>query len=95
MANKRFYADLRSKAKRANQRMLRLEREGITSAAYQAAQAKLEVLGRQASGDKGRRFSESGKATYNEMRLQSMILDEFLNAVTSTVSGTKQYYEDV
>lgn len=96
MANKRFYAELRRKAKQANQRMLRLERAGYNSPAYQAAQAKLEILGKTAKGDRGRRFSESGKATYNEMEVLNKILDEFLyEQSTSTVKGAKEYQESI
>lgn len=96
MAERRFYASLRQKAKQANQRMLRLEKEGIKSPAYQAAQAKLEMLGKRSANGRSRRFSETGKATYNEMEMMSKILDDFLNDnKTSTVKGARQYYEDV
>ena len=96
VAETRFYANLRQKAKQANQRMVRLEKEGINSPAYQAAQAKLEMLGKRETSKGGRRFSETGKATYNEMEMLNKFLDEFLNdAKTSTVKGAKQYYEDV
>ena len=96
MANKRFYADLRRMAKAANQRMVRLEKAGINSPAYQAAQAKLEIMGKQTSGDRGRRFSESGKATYNEMEIMKKVLESFLyDDTTSTVSGAIKYQEDV
>ena len=96
MANKRFYEDLRRKAKQANQRMVRLEQGGIQSPAYQAAQAKLEMLGKTTKGSRGRRFSETGKATYNEMQILNRALDDFLSKdVTSTVSGAKRYYEEV
>lgn len=92
---RRLYNDVRLKAKAANQRMLRLEREGIKSPAYLAAQAKLEVLGKKTKGDRGRRFSETGKATYNEMEIMNKILDEFLQAQTSTVASAKRYQEDI
>ena len=94
--NKRFYSELRRKEKAANQRMVRLERAGLKSPAYQAVQAKLEILGKQKAGDRGRRFSESGKATYNEMEMLNKILDDFLSKdVTSTVVGAKTYLDDV
>ena len=96
MANKRFYAELRLMQKAANQRMVRLEQAGIKSPAYLAVQAKLEVLGKRTKGDRGRRFSETGKATYNEMEIQKKILEQFLYGdVTSTVKGAKQYEKDV
>lgn len=95
MANVRFYSDLRLLQKRANQAMVRLEALHIQSPAYQAAQAKLEVLGKQAKGDRGRRFSETGKATYNEYEYQKRILEEFLGMSTRTQAGAKKWVEDV
>lgn len=91
----KYYADLRAKAKRANQRLVRLEQQGKKSPAYLAAQAKLEILGRRAGTDIGRRFSETGKATYNEYQALSKILDEFLTQKTSTVSGFNKYIDKV
>jgi len=94
--NKRFYADLRLKEKAANERMRQLEKAGIQSPAYQSIQAKLEVLGKATKGDRGRRFSETGRATYNEAELLNKILDEFLyNEKTSTIKGAKEYMDDV
>ena len=93
--NKRFYKELRLKQKRANERMRQLELQGIDSPAYRAVQAKLEILGKQRKGARGRRFSETGRATYNEMEVQNKILDEFLGQQTSTLSGAKDYYDDV
>ena len=95
MANVRTYNDLRLLQKRANQAMVRLERLGIKSPAYQAAQAKLEILGKQTKGDRGRRFSETGKATYNEYEMQKKILEEFLGMSTRTQQGAKKWVEDV
>lgn len=92
---KRFYSDLRLKQKAANERMRQLELKGIKSPAYMQVQAQLEILGRRTKGDRGRRFSETGKATYNEMELLNKILDQFLNAKTSTLTGAKQYEKDV
>lgn len=92
---KRTYKNLRLKQKAANERMRQLEKAGINSPAYQALQAKLEILGKQKKGDRGRRFSETGKATYNEMEIQMKILDEFLGQETSTLKGARGYYDDV
>ena len=91
----KFYADLKAKAKRANQRLVRLEKQGKKSPAYLAAQAKLEMLGRRTGKDIGRRFSETGKATYNEYQAISKVLDEFLSQKTSTVGGYNQYIDKV
>lgn len=95
MAYQRMYNDLRLLAKKANQAMVRLERLGIETPAYQAVQAKLEILGKQTKGTRGRRFSETGKATYNEYEAQKKILTEFLNMKTRTQAGAKQWVENV
>lgn len=96
MANVRFYNELRLKEKAANERMRQLEKSGIQSPAYQAVQAKLEILGKSTKGSRGRRFSETGKATYNEMEILDKILNEFLyEQSTSTVKGAKEYMDDV
>lgn len=96
MANVRFYKELRLKEKAANERMRQLEKFDMNSPAYQAVQAKLEILGKQTKGNRGRRFSETGKATYNEMEILNKVLDEFLYGdVTSTVKGAREYWDDV
>lgn len=93
--NRRYYPELRLKQKAANERMRQLEKAGINSPAYQSIQARLEVLGKQTKGARGRRFSETGKATYNEMELLNKILDEFLGMQTSKLAGAKEYERDV
>ena len=94
--NKRLYSDLRLKEKAANERMRQLEKADIKSPAYLNVQAKLEVLGKATKGVRGRRFSETGRATYNEKELLSKILDEFLyNEKTSTLSGAREYERNV
>ena len=96
MANVRLYKELRLKEKAANERMRQLEKAGINSPAYQAVQAKLEVLGKQTKGNRGRRFSETGKATYNEMETLDKILNEFLyESKTSTLKGAREHQRDV
>lgn len=92
---RRFYNELRLKQKAANERMRQLEKAGIKSPAYQAIQGKLEILGKQKKGDRGRRFSETGKATYNEMEIQMKLLSEFLSQETSTTRGATDYYDRV
>ena len=93
--NKRYDKELRLLQKRANERMRQLELQNIKSPSYKAVQAKLEIMGKQRKGDRGRRFSETGKATYNEAEMQKRILREFLDAKTSTLSGAKDYYDRV
>ena len=93
--NQRFYKELKLKEKAANERMRQLEKRDIKSPAYQSIQAQLEILGRTTKGNRGRRFSETGKATYNEVQLLNKILDEFLSMETSTVKGAVKYQNDV
>ena len=95
MAQKRFYKDLKTLAKRANQRMVELERRGMDTAAYNAVQGYLEMAGIKKKRATGRRFSETGKATYNEYEMMKKYIERFLNAKTSTVTGTKSFYENV
>lgn len=91
-----YYSDLRTLAKRANQRMRELEKRDALSPAYQSVQTKLEMLGKRADSSKGRRFSESGKATYNEYESLKSVLEEFLFAQkTSTIRGYNEYVESV
>ena len=91
-----FSNELRLKEKAANERMRQLEKQGLNSPAYQSVQAQLEILGKQTKGNRGRRFSETGKATYNETELLNKILDNFLyEQSTSTVKGAKEYQKDV
>lgn len=90
-----FDRELRLKEKAANERLRQLEIRGIKSPAYQAIQAQLEVLGKRPKGERGRRFSETGKGTYSEKELLNRILDEFLGQKTSTITGAKEYQRDV
>ena len=93
--HKRFYSDLRLKEKAANERMRQLEKAGINSPAYQSVQAQLEILGKRTKGDRGRRFSETGRATYSEMEVLNRILDAFLGQKTSKLVGAKKYEREV
>lgn len=92
---KRLFNDLRLAAKRANQAMVRLERLGIDSPAYQYAQAALETMGVHKDGKTGRRFNERGVTFYNDYEYQLRIINKFLNAKTRTQKGAKQWVEDV
>ena len=90
-----FYPELRLMEKAANQAMVRLEHLKIKSPAYTAIQGQLEILGKQTKGDRGRRFSETGKATYNEYQHLKKILDDFLHMKTRTQYGAKQWVSDI
>lgn len=84
----------RKLAKRANQRMVRLERssspitgEAYHAGAYDLAQEYLRQTGR------GTRFSESinyAKEDTYRLKREIMELDTFLHSKTSTVSGNKK-----
>ena len=91
----RLYNDVRLMAKRANQAMVRLERLGIKSPAYDYAQASLAVMGRRGTDMRGARFDERGVYTYNEMEYTRRILEKFLSASTRTQTGAKQWVENV
>lgn len=90
-----MYKDLRLLQKRANQAMKRLEDLKIDSPAYSVVQAQLEILGRRPKRALGRRFEETGVATYNEYLHQKKILEDFLSMKTRTQKGAKQWIEDV
>ena len=92
---KREYNEIRLKAKAANERMRQLEKKGYDTGAYKAVQAKLKMIGRPQTKAGKYRFSESARYTYNEMEQLNKILDQFLGSKTSTLSGTKEYYQKV
>ena len=91
----KYDAEIRRLAKRANQRMVEMESRGIKSPAYKAVQASLEMMGRRSDKAGGRRFSETGKGTENELRQMRAELEKFLNQQTSTVSGYRKYRKEV
>ena len=77
---------LRQLAKRANQRLVRLERAGKTQYAYKMAETYLKGMGR-------KRFAETVNRINNLTRAQITgeinALIKFLTAKTSTLSGIK------
>ena len=91
----KFHKDLKLLAKRANQAMVRLERLDINSPAYEYAQAVLEMLGKERKGNRGRRFSETGKATYNEYEMLISRLNRFLNMPTHSEKGAKAWVDKI
>lgn len=91
----KYSAEVRKLAKRANQRMVEMEKHGFQSPAYKAVQASLEMMGRRSTRASGRRFSETGRGTENELRQQKAELEKFLGQKTSTVRGYKQYRKDI
>ena len=95
MAYKGYDKELRLMQKAANERMRQLEKQNRKSPAYRAIQARLEMMGKTTKGSRGRRFSETGKGTFNEREHQKKILQEFLGQKTSTLTGAKDYYDKV
>lgn len=91
----KYDAEIRRLAKRANQRMVEMESRGKKSPAYNAVQSALEMMGRRSGKAAGRRFSETGKGTENELRQMRSELEKFLNQKTSTVRGYKEYRKTV
>lgn len=76
-------------AKRANQRMLRLERAGLDKFAYKKAQAYLSMTGGR------KRFYErkGGLGSINLERQEIAKLQEFLGSVSSTKRGLQNKYK--
>lgn len=82
----------RKLAKRANSRLLALERAGITYGAYAQAAAYLSQI-----IEPGRklRFSERPKLPLKELRQQLYEMERFLNAQTSTIGGVHKFQSRV
>ena len=95
MAYKRFDAELKKLAKVANQRMRELERRGTSSPAYESVQATLEAMGVKKGKATGRRFSETGKATYNQREAMKKALKKFVGAKTSKITGIRELQENI
>lgn len=77
---------VRKAAKAANQRLLRMERAGLTKGVYARISGQLAQLGR-------RRFAESAGGLKNmslqDLRHEYVLLRDWLSAKTSTVQGKK------
>lgn len=94
--NLKFSRELKLKAKRANQRMKQLEKFGKKPPAYTAIQARLEIAGRRKGTASGRRFSETGKyLNKNDLKYQESLIDKFLAARTSTITGYKEWQAEI
>lgn len=76
-------------AKRANERLRALEKAGETgSAGYKAAQYFI--------GEDKSRFSAASKGlTDDEIYKNTLAINKFLNSETSTISGQKEYKEEI
>lgn len=85
----KYDAELAKMQKKANERMRSFEKSGVSSIAYEVAQARLEQMGKRSSDSRGRRFSETGKGTAAEISRQKAILNKFLNSKVGTVREQK------
>ena len=104
MSQRELSQTRRKLAKRANQRLLRLERsespvtgEAYHAGAYDIALDYLRTIGREKRFSESINYAktideESGETAYNIYRLKREILelDTFLHSKTSTVSGNKE-----
>lgn len=82
---------LRQLAKRANQRLVRLERAGQTQYAYRMAESYLKDFGRKRFAETSARIKKLTKAQITG-EINAAI--EFLTAKTSTLSGIKAVQKD-
>lgn len=80
-----LYAELRAAAKRANQRLVRLEQAQVDSPAYKIAVNDIENTLNMKSGKP--RFSVSKNMTYNQMQKEMKVVNRFLNSTSSTRRG--------
>lgn len=89
MNQSQLETERRRLAKRANQRMLRLERAGLDQFAYKKAQAYLSMTGGR------KRFYErkGGLGSINLERQEISKLQEFLGSVSSTRRGLQNKYK--
>ena len=95
MANRIFNSKIRKLAKRANERIRQLERREPNSPALKTVQARLQMMGKRSNGTIGRRFSETGKGTRNELKQLEKELNNFLEMETSTVKGYREYRKNI
>ena len=86
MKKDELFAELKAMAKRANQRLVRLEKKGIDSASYKIALNDINNRGRN-----NNRFIYNKSMSYSEMEKELAITKRFLNSESSTVSGIKRY----
>jgi len=91
LTTQQLMKEVRQLAKQANQRLVRLEQNGMqTSLAYQKAQARLHGIGRTGKAA-GLRFKENPqKMTRQELEIEWNIAKKFIDMQTSRVGGVKE-----
>lgn len=94
-ANKWQSNEVRLLAKAANERMRQLEKSGVYSPAYEAVQAKLEAMGVKKTSRGGRRFSETGKGTFNQLEALRKVVNDFMSMKTSTPKKAAEVAEAI
>lgn len=95
MANRIFNSQIKKLAKRANERIRQLERKEPNSPALKTVQARLQMMGKRSDKTIGRRFSETGKGTRNELKQLEKELNNFLEMETSSVKGYRKYRNNI
>lgn len=82
-----LYAELKAAAKRANQRLVRLEHNNELTPAYKITVNDIQnVLGKSAGKP---RFKYNKSMSFNEMEQQLKYVNKFNNSVSSTVTGMR------
>ena len=88
---------IRSEGKRANTRLVALETQELQSIAYQYVTSKMpnreKLTQVSKSGHIKFQTTKISKENVNQLRQRAYAINNFLNAKTSTVSGTREMYE--
>lgn len=87
---------IRSEGKRANTRLVALEQQQLQSIAYQYVTNKMpnreSLTQKSKSGHIKFQTTKIAKEDINQLRQRAYAISNFLNAKTSTITGTKQMY---
>ena len=95
-------AEFRTLAKRADQRLLQLEKyskragfENITKWAYNKAMRDIKYWSGEGTPEKPiKTFNRDAPTSLQQLRAKKRDVQEFLDSVTSTMTGTKHMFED-
>lgn len=95
--HKQLLEFIRSEGKRANTRLVALEKQQMQSIAYQYVTSKMpnreKLTQVSKSGHIKFQTTKISKENINQLRQRAYAINNFLNAKTSTISGTKEMYE--
>lgn len=88
---------IRNEGKRANTRLVALEKQQLQSVAYQYVTSKMpnreQLTQVSKSGHIKFQTTKIAKEDVNQLRQRAYAISNFLNAKTSTISGTKKMYD--